>query len=84
MVDNRLADPEQMAVWKAHPLTKEFHRFLRERRESWMDLWSRGQAMSERQQSEAVTLGWLENLRSEEIEAFYGNDDEHQRPDPAR
>ena len=35
-------DKEQYQEWKSHPLTKKFHQFLRDKRQSLMEEWAEG------------------------------------------
>jgi len=65
---NRLVNPETLGAWKSHPETQEFLRFLRDRRMVLMEQWSRGLAAD---RSEAVFLGKILNLSSEDVADFY-------------
>lgn len=65
---NRLVNPETLGAWKSHPETQEFLRFLKDRQMVLMGAWGRGVAAS---QSEAVFLGEILNLSSEDVANFY-------------
>lgn len=65
---NRLINPETLGAWKSHPETQEFLRFLKDRQMVLMGAWGRGVAVS---QSEAVFLGEILNLSSEDVADFY-------------
>ena len=65
---NRLVNPETLGAWKSRPETQEFLRFLKDRQMVLMEAWSRGVSAS---QSEAVFLGEILNLSSEDVANFY-------------
>jgi len=68
---NQLMDPEALGAWKAHPLTAEFLKYLKDRQQALMELWGRGQPMGPEWQREASLLGSILHLQSDEIAAFY-------------
>lgn len=85
---NLLTEPETLEAWRSHPLTKEFLRYLEDRRMAAMDQWGRGQFLPmtlPNLQVEAVTLGTLLHLSSDDVRTFYGVDDGHdENIQPAR
>lgn len=68
---NQLTDPEALGAWKAHPLTQEFLKYLKDRQQALMELWARGQPMGLEWQREASLLGSILHLQSDEIAQFY-------------
>ena len=75
---NQLADKEAMAAWKSHPLTQEYHQYLKDRRSALMELWGRGQQMGPEWQREASLMGALVNLSSDDVAQFYEEEDDGQ------
>lgn len=70
-----LINQEELAEWKRHPVTAEFLAYLSDRQQALMELWGRGNPMSPANQAEAVTLGTMIHINSDEVRAFYDLDD---------
>ena len=71
---NLLTEPEALEAWKSHPLTQAFLQYLGDRRQAMMDQWGRGQGLPSilpDLQVEAVTLGTLLHLSSDDLRTFY-------------
>ena len=77
MAANQLADPEAMATLRSHPLMKEFRAVLALRQSHLMEAWSKGQPMGEAEQAQAVTLGRILSLSSEDVAELYGIEVNH-------
>lgn len=67
-----LLDPEQFRAWKDHPVTQEYHRFLRDRQTALATAWAEGRVYSVEAQAQAQILGRLASLSLEDVAAEYG------------
>ena len=83
MQDNPLTDPEEFLRWKEHRLTQAYHQFLKDRVQMLALAWARGNLLTDRDQSQAETLGDLAHLSCDDVRNFYGvegnYEDEHER-----
>jgi hypothetical protein len=66
-----LLDREQFQAWKEHPVTAEFFQYLRDRQSRLKDRWAEGTAWTPEEQAQAVQLGRLLGISSDEIAADY-------------
>ena len=65
---------EDYQQWKDHPLTQQFHQFLRDYRKKWMEEWAMGalQGAEAIQAAERCQMAAeLANLPDDWIENFY-------------
>lgn len=68
----RLLDPEQFQAWRRQPTTEEFFRLLTDWREALSEAWASGKAVSEQDRGQAILLGQLVGINSDEIAGRYG------------
>lgn len=73
---NLLTNEEDLQRWRENPVTAEFLRYLKDRRETLMKLWGQGQELSQLLQGEAVALGSLIHLDCDDVKRFYEVEDE--------
>lgn len=63
---------ERFDEWRRSPLTKEFFKFLSDKREDAKELWATGQEMSEEATATAFVYGEILTLEYEAVAEFYG------------
>lgn len=74
-MSNLLTDKEAFQEWINSPLTLEWIKYLKDRQQALMEAWSQGSMTSPEEQAQAVLLGQLARIRSEDIMDHYS----HQR-----
>jgi hypothetical protein len=62
---------ERFDEWRASPLTKDFFKFLSEKREDLKEAWAQGEDMSASDLSAAVVFGDIIDLEYATIAEFY-------------
>lgn len=66
---------EQYQEWAAHPLTQQFHQYLRDYRQQLMDRWAQGQMVDSQDQLMAVArcqmADEIATLDNDSISEFY-------------
>lgn len=68
---NPLTDPDILAEWKGNPLTQAFLGYLRDRQMALMEAWALGSMEAPEQQAQAVILGQLHRISSDDIADHY-------------
>jgi hypothetical protein len=63
----KILEVAEFQRWKEHPLTVEFLALLGKRRLNLMEAWGSGTPLSPEQQSQAVILGQLAQVRHEDV-----------------
>ncbi len=62
---------ERFDEWRASPLTKEFFKFLSDKREDLKETWAREGNMNEQDTAIALIYGDILNLKFEVVAEFY-------------
>ena len=63
---------ERFDEWRSSPLTKEFFKFLSDKREDAKETWARGQEMSKEVTATAFVYGEILTLEYTDVAEFYG------------
>ncbi len=71
-MDNLLTSKEEFQRWAEHPGTKAFLAYLLKRQAALMEAWGRGASLVPEQQAQAVLLGQMAGLNSDDIAHEYG------------